>query len=129
MSKKAFIVGPGFVGREIIDLLRAEGKYAITTLVRREAAAAEFQKDGKFAEFYLGEFWELISVLGLTTVMGDLDDFEKIKNLAKESDLVFHTATSDHIPSAQALLDGIKERAAEGQCAETVTALFWLMHE
>lgn len=45
-TSKVFVVGPGYVGREIIDLLRAEGKYDITTLVRREAAAKEFQQDG-----------------------------------------------------------------------------------
>lgn len=51
-SSKVFVVGPGYVGREIIDLLRAEGKYDITTLVRREAAAKEFQQDGMAANIF-----------------------------------------------------------------------------
>ncbi|KAF2761471.1 NAD(P)-binding protein [Pseudovirgaria hyperparasitica] len=93
--KKAFVLGPGYVGREIIDLLKSEGKYAITTMVRRDAAAKEFSR--------------------ITTFMGDLDDTSKIQGLARDSDLVFHTATADHIPSAKAILDGIKERAAEGK--------------
>lgn len=46
MKSQVFIVGPGYVGREIIDLLLAEGQYEITTLVRREAAAKEFEQDG-----------------------------------------------------------------------------------
>lgn len=46
MTSKVFVVGPGYVGREIIDLLRAEGSYEIVTLVRREAAAKEFEADG-----------------------------------------------------------------------------------
>lgn len=45
--KKVFVLGPGYVGREIIDLLKAEGGYEITTLVRREAAAKEFGNEGK----------------------------------------------------------------------------------
>lgn len=51
MVSKVFVVGPGYVGREIIDLLLAEGKYEVTTLVRREAAAKEFEQDGKHATY------------------------------------------------------------------------------
>lgn len=47
MSSKVFFVGPGYVGREIIDLLLAEGKYEITALVRRKEAAKELEQDGK----------------------------------------------------------------------------------
>lgn len=47
MKSNVFVVGPGYVGREIIDLLLAEGQYEITTLVRREAAATELEKNGK----------------------------------------------------------------------------------
>jgi saccharopine dehydrogenase-like NADP-dependent oxidoreductase len=47
MKSQVFVVGPGYVGREIIDLLLAEGKYEITTLVRRQDAAKEFEKDGR----------------------------------------------------------------------------------
>lgn len=47
MPKKVFLVGPGYVGREIIDRLLADGSYEVTTLARREAAAEELRKDGK----------------------------------------------------------------------------------
>lgn len=47
MPKKVFVVGPGYVGREIIDLLLADGGYEVTTLVRREEAAKELEKDGR----------------------------------------------------------------------------------
>lgn len=46
MKSQVFVLGPGYVGREIIDLLLSEGQYEITTLVRREAAVEEFEKDG-----------------------------------------------------------------------------------
>lgn len=46
MKSQVFVLGPGYVGREIVDLLLSEGQYEITTLVRREAAVEEFEKDG-----------------------------------------------------------------------------------
>ncbi|KAK2609184.1 hypothetical protein QQS21_002266 [Conoideocrella luteorostrata] len=97
MVSKVFVVGPGYVGREIIDLLRADGNYEITTLVRREAAAKEFEQDG------------------VKAVLGDLDDAKTITQLSSQSDVVFHTATADHLVSAQAILDGIEQRANQGK--------------
>lgn len=47
MKIQVFVVGPGYVGREIIDLLLTEGRYEITALVRREAAAKDLENDGK----------------------------------------------------------------------------------
>lgn len=47
MSTSVFILGPGYVGREVTDLLLAEGKYSITTIVRREDAAKQLERDGK----------------------------------------------------------------------------------
>ncbi|OAQ69775.1 NAD dependent epimerase/dehydratase family protein [Pochonia chlamydosporia 170] len=97
MKSQVFIVGPGYVGREIIDLLLAEGQYEITTLVRREAAAKEFEQDG------------------VKAVLGDLNDSKLIQKLSAQSDVVFHTATADHLESAQAILAGIEERASQGK--------------
>lgn len=45
---------------------------------------------------------------------GDLDDRQLISKLAAESDVVFHTATADHLSSAEAILAGVKQRAADG---------------
>lgn len=70
----------------------------------------------------------LTLVQGITTVMGDLDDSEKIQGLARNADIVFHTATADHIPSAQAILDGVKERAAEGRLRCDSDFTFSLTH-
>ena len=56
----------------------------------------------------------LFGALGIRTVKGDLDDRHLIANLAAENDVVFHTATADHLPSAEAILEGVKQRAADG---------------
>ena len=44
-----FVLGPGYVGREIIDRFRKGGEYDITTLVRRDKAVQDFKQDGEFA--------------------------------------------------------------------------------
>ena len=52
--------------------------------------------------------------IGVKTVLGDLDNSELIQKQAAQSDIVFHTATADHLASAQAILKGIEERASQG---------------
>ncbi|KAK0755719.1 hypothetical protein N5P37_011728 [Trichoderma harzianum] len=97
MKSQVFVLGPGYVGRAIIDLLHSEGKYEITTLVRTEKALKDLSDDGA------------------NTVLGSLDDTNLIEQLAAQSDVVFHTATSDHLASAQAILRGIAKRASQGK--------------
>ena len=94
-NKKVFIVGPGFIGWNILDYLVNEG-YQVTGLVRRQEHA-----DG-------------IKASGGSVLMGDLEDKAKITQQTTEHDIIFHTATADHLPSAQAILDGIKQRADKG---------------
>lgn len=95
MSRSVFLLGPGFIGGEVIDLLLTT-KYNVTTLVRRESAVAEFAK------------------IGVKTVVGTLDDASVIKNQVAISDIVFHTATADHLPSVEAILDGVRQRTQMG---------------
>lgn len=52
--------------------------------------------------------------IGVKAIRGDLNDGDLIRDLASQSDVVFHTATSDHLPSAEAILEGIKQRANRG---------------
>ena len=94
-GRKVFIVGPGFIGWNILDILIEQG-YHVTGLVRREEHAAGIEKSGAKA------------------VMGSLDDKALITKQTLEHDVVFHTATADHIPSVVAIIDGIRERAAQG---------------
>ena len=95
MPGSVFLIGPGFIGGEIIDLLLITN-YNVTTLVRRESAVAEFAK------------------LGVKTVVGTLDDASVIKDQVAISDIIFHTATADHLPSVEAILDGVRQRAQRG---------------
>ncbi|EKV21621.1 Phosphatidylethanolamine-binding protein PEBP [Penicillium digitatum] len=95
MSASVFLLGPGFIGGEIIDLLLIS-KYKVTTLVRRESAVADYAN------------------LGVETVVGSLDDASVITDQVAVSDIVFHTATADHLPSVQAIIDGIRQRATQG---------------
>ncbi|KZV95876.1 NAD(P)-binding protein [Exidia glandulosa HHB12029] len=94
-GKSVFIVGPGFIGWNILDLLVAEG-YQVSGLVRRKEHGAGIEKSGAQAIF------------------GSLDDRELITQHTASSDIVFHTATADHLPSAEAILDGVCVRAAAG---------------
>jgi nucleoside-diphosphate-sugar epimerase len=91
-----FLLGPGFIGLQILGELLAEG-YPVTTLVRRQEARADLEK------------------LGTKTVLGSLDNHDVIRDAAATADIVIHTATADHLPSAMAVLDGVTERAKVGK--------------
>lgn len=95
-ATKVFIVGPGFIGWNVVDLLVAEG-YSVTGLVRRKEHA-----DG-------------IKASGAAVVMGDLNDKALITEQTSAHDITIHTATADHLPSVEAVLDGVKMRALKGQ--------------
>lgn len=91
-----FLIGPGFIGLEVLSELLREG-YPVTALVRREEARASLEK------------------AGCRTVPGSLDDADVIRREAAVADIVFHTATADHMPSALAVLDGVADRANAGK--------------
>ncbi|GLA18808.1 hypothetical protein BDQ94DRAFT_181589 [Aspergillus welwitschiae] len=92
-----FLIGPGLIGGEVLDLLLRDKKYEITTLVRREAARPAFHE------------------LGVKTVMGSLADKGVISKQTATSDIVIHTATADDLPSVQAVLEGVRQRTQLGQ--------------
>jgi nucleoside-diphosphate-sugar epimerase len=96
MGVSVFLIGPGFIGGEVLDLILSENKYTVTTLVRRESAVADFGK------------------LGVKTVIGTLDDAQVIINQVAISDVVLHTASADHLPSVEAVLDGVRQREKKG---------------
>lgn len=95
-GKSVFIVGPGFIGWNVLDLLIAEG-YSVTGFVRRKEHADQ------------------IKASGASVVMGDLNDKATITEQTMQHDIVIHTATADHLPSAEAVLDGVKQRDNNGQ--------------
>lgn len=56
-----------------------------------------------------------IKASGASAVLGDLNDKSLIKAQTVQHPIIIHTATADHLPSVQAILDGIKQRASEGK--------------
>jgi uncharacterized protein YbjT (DUF2867 family) len=95
-AKKVFLIGPGYIGLEVLDRL-LEDNYHVTTLVRRQEAADELkQKNVKI-------------------VMGTIDDIDLVTRQTAASDIVIHTATADHLPSVEAVIKGIEQRANNGK--------------
>lgn len=91
-----FLIGPGLIGGEVLDLLLQEKTYQITTLVRRESARQAFHD------------------IGVQTVLGTLADKDVIATQTAASDIVIHTATADDLPSVEAVLAGIRQRSQAG---------------
>jgi len=67
-GKKVFIVGPGFIGWNVLDLLVA-AQYSVSALVRREEHGAAIEKSGA------------------TAVNGSLDDHDIIASHSEQSDI------------------------------------------
>ena len=89
-----FLVGPGYIGLEVIDRL-LENNYSVTALVRRQEAAEELKQKN------------------VTIVMGTIDDLDLISQHTASSDVVIHTATADHLPSVQAIIKGVEQRVKD----------------
>lgn len=95
-EQKVLIVGPGFIGWNVLELLVKE-KYLVTGFVRRKQHGDQIKASG-----------------ASEVVIGDLNDTELISEQAAEHDVIIHTATADHLPSVEAVLDGIQKRADKG---------------
>ena len=84
MPKTVFFVGLGYIGGTVYaHLVEKRSDLQISALVRRDEHVAKLRE------------------LGIEPVKGTLDDVEVIKSQAAKSDIVFHIATADHIPSAK----------------------------
>ncbi|RMZ80255.1 hypothetical protein DV738_g2923, partial [Chaetothyriales sp. CBS 135597] len=90
---KVFVIGPGFIGHNIVDILVEEGNYDVTALTRREAHAEAIRKSGA------------------TAVMGQLSDYDLIESHSAKSDIIFQVATGDNLPLERAILRGVRARA------------------
>jgi len=93
--KSVFLVGAGFIGLNVIEILLKAG-YHVTALTRRKEHAAQ------------------IEAMGASTVSGSLEEQDLITAQASIANVVIHTATADHIPSALAILKGVQQRAGKG---------------
>lgn len=98
-SKSIFLIGPGFLGWTLLETLSSTGFDDITTLVRREEHGEAIRK---------------ITSDKIKIVFGGLNDTNLITQVVAEHDIIFHTATADHLPSANAVLKGIGKRSEEG---------------
>ena len=67
-GKSVFLIGPGFIGQSVLDLLLDEG-YHVTTLSRRKEQAEAFEKRG------------------LRVVMGSLEDGDVIRRVTSENEV------------------------------------------
>jgi nucleoside-diphosphate-sugar epimerase len=94
-GRKVFIIGPGFIGWNILELLVEQG-YTVTALTRREEHSEDIRKSGA------------------TPVMGTLGDLDLIEKQTLGSDIVFQVATGDNLPLEQAILAGVRRRVEKG---------------
>jgi nucleoside-diphosphate-sugar epimerase len=89
--QSVFLLGPGFVGQHVLDNLVAAG-HRVTTMVRNPDAATTMSKTG------------------VKTIIGTLDDLDKITAQAAQHAIVINTSSSDHPPSVEAILAGVRQR-------------------
>ncbi len=93
---RVFVIGPGFIGHNIIEILVEEG-YSVHALTRREQHA------------------EAIRNSGATPVMGQLSDLDLIGEQSSKSDIIFQVATGDNLPLEEVILNGVRRRAKQGK--------------
>ncbi|ORX91089.1 NAD-P-binding protein [Basidiobolus meristosporus CBS 931.73] len=91
---KVFITGAtGYIGGSVLtELLKSPGKYTISALVRKKEQGEKLQK------------------LGVTPIYGSLQDLDVLFEASKAADAVVHTANADDLPSAQAIVKGLKAK-------------------
>lgn len=91
--KRVLLIGPGFIGGAVLQLLIRD-EYQVTVLLRRESAATA-RSD-------------------VRTVLASLDDCIIIEDVVVSNDIVIHAASSRHLPSVEAVLAGLRRRAEAG---------------
>ncbi|VDB86894.1 unnamed protein product [Peniophora sp. CBMAI 1063] len=93
MGKTIFLLGAtGYIGGSILEHLLDLSDYSITALVRNTEKAKKLEG------------------FGVKTILGSLDDLDKIQRAAAAADIVLHCAHADHVGAAKAVLAGNKER-------------------
>jgi uncharacterized protein YbjT (DUF2867 family) len=95
-----FTGATGYIGGSVLQQLLAHPRastFEITSYSRNAERAQKLERE-----------------FGVKYILGELDDVQKIEDAAAVADVVFHFANSaDHIPSAQAILRGLKRKHAE----------------
>ncbi len=95
--------GTGYIGGSFLHLMLSRDylhRYDIAVLVRRSRDA------------------ELLSAMGVTPVVGTLDDDHLLNSQAAQADIVFNTANCDHRDSTAAIVSGLALRKSQtGNCS------------
>ncbi|KAJ5876183.1 uncharacterized protein N7529_001767 [Penicillium soppii] len=92
---RIFITGvSGYIGGDVLNgIIKARLASRVVALVRNESRAA------RITEKYPS----------ITPLIGDLDSITAIQNEVSRADVVLHLASSNHIPSARAIVDGLSK--------------------
>ncbi|KAI9061683.1 NAD-P-binding protein [Trametes sanguinea] len=93
-----FLLGAtGYIGGGVLArlLVNAKPLFDITVLLRDAVKA------------------DKLKPFGVKTVLGTLDDTDKVEQLASQADIVFECADADHVASTKAVLAGLKKRYQE----------------
>lgn len=92
---KIFLTGAtGYIGGTVLEKLlhsSHKGKWDITVLTRSEDTVSKFKE------------------LGVTPLLGSLDDTEILIKAASESDVVLHLAHADHLTAVKAFIEGFNK--------------------
>jgi nucleoside-diphosphate-sugar epimerase len=92
--KSVFLLGAGYIGQHVIDLLLA-ANHPVTTMVRNPEVATAWEK------------------AGVKTILGTLDDVDIITAQVAQHEIIINTSSSDHLPSVEAILAGIRQRVLQ----------------
>ncbi|KAH8692125.1 hypothetical protein BGW36DRAFT_387047 [Talaromyces proteolyticus] len=92
---RIFITGvTGYIGGDVLyGLTKAQAASSIVALVRNEAQAA-----------FIAEQYPAVKPL-----IGNLDSVSEIEEQASQADVVLHLASSNHVPSAKAIAEGLSK--------------------
>lgn len=93
-KQSVFLLGPGYIGLQVLNNLIAAG-HPTTVLMRSKERGAELEKKG------------------IKVVLGSIEDTEVIAPQAAQHEIIINTSSSDDIPSVVAILDGVRQRAAQ----------------
>ncbi|KAK5459862.1 hypothetical protein LTS15_003991 [Exophiala xenobiotica] len=100
MAPKVFLTGTtGYIGGDFLYLVsERHPDWELTCLVRNSDKGAKIAK----------------SYSKVRLVYGDLDAVELIEEEAANTDIVYHFANCDHVPSAEAIAKGLARRQRDG---------------
>lgn len=87
---KIFLTGAtGYIGGTVFSKLLETGEWDITVLTRSENTLQKFRE------------------LGVTPLLGSLDDADLLTKAAVDADVTMHLADADHLPAVKALIKGL----------------------